>query len=471
MHALFISTSSALSRAARWLFLATLIGIPWLFGGTREWTITTLQIALYAASGLWLVGMLGSNWMGGRKSPWGISPALIILSGIVALWGWSVTYNAQSFFDPYLLQFVPLPVTASSWPGTVDGEISQTSMNRISALLLALLFSSYLAYRAEWRRRLLAAIAIGGITTALFGLAQKISGMPLLFWEPERFGLNNFAMYRYHANAAAYLNLAWPICAALAVEAFRQKEAFLARALWLPGTIVILAGLGVNVSKGGHLIALLLLLLGTLAAFAAIRHEHKRHESGMLRYVPLIAAAAVGIGLVTLIGFDQGFRRWEEFFTNQASQAGRVWMAQACLDMVQDRPWFGFGPGSFAVVFPFYSHGYSDTLRGIWRYAHCDYLQKLVEWGIVGSTLWAGIFLGGIFRAFRRAFQRSYRSPDGAREGSLAPRLHDTAIFVSLTGVAVHAAFDFPLQIASIQLYVAALLGCAWRRRAASHHR
>ncbi len=468
--------------ASCWLFLATLIAAPWLFGATRDWSIQVVLTALFSVAGLWLAGLAGQIWSVQRRLREGVSQYLLVLSGLLALLGWSVAVNAESYFDPYLLELIPIPGANEWWPGTVEGAASGKNMIRISALLMALLFSSHLASRPLWRRRMFTTIAATGISIALFGLAQKVFGEPLLFWEPERFSSTNFAMYRYHANAAAYLNLTWPFSVAFALEAFQTRNAFVSRALWLPGTLVIIAGLFVNVSKGGHLVALLMMLAwGLVFSAAKIWQGDRSRVSSSRHWLPaFIVGVLFVMGLVVLIGPEGGLRRWAELFENTQSQTGRILMPKACLEIARDRPWFGFGPGTFATVFPFYSHLYGDSLAGIWRYAHCDYLQTLVEWGIVGCLLWGGIFFGGITRcvlilvgkgwsstAFpsrkkstsevSSALRRSVRLPPSSRH------LFDGAVLVGLSGVAIHAAFDFPLQIASIQLYVAALTGYAWR--------
>ena len=467
MRKLLLSVGEAISVAARGLFILTLFVIPWLYGGTRDWTVTVLLVALFAVAILWLLGHSIRFAAGVRGSPWGISPVLLSLVLVTAALGWVITSNPESFFDPHLFTMVPIPDARAALPGTVDQLISRTSMIRISALLLALLFSSYLAARPRWRRILLASLAQSAIAIAVLGIAQKITGQTLMPWEPERFSAVNFAMYRYHANAGAFLNLAWPLCAAFAIEGFRRKDAFVARALWLPGTIVILVGVGVNLSKGGHLVAVILLLVAGIYGVTKLRRDSSS-RGGRLRWaIPLATGAVIFIGLLILVGHENGFRQWEQLFANKSHQAARVWAVRACLEMAQDRPWFGFGPGTFATVFPFYSESYGDKLAGVWRFAHCDYAQTLVEWGITGSVLWAALFFGGLLRAAKPALHRRRAAATAPGSNPTVPLL-DAAICLSLLGVAIHAAFDFPLQISSIQLCVAVLLGCAWRSRPAS---
>jgi hypothetical protein len=86
---------------------------------------------------------------------------------------------------------------------------------------------------------------------------------------------------------------------------------------------------------------------------------------------------------------------------------------------------------------------------------HEDYLQTALEWGWLGSALWALLFFGGIVVGIR-----SYKqyAPDWAPRR----RLLQPLVIIALIGVALHAIIDFPLQIASIQLYVTTYLGLCW---------
>jgi O-antigen ligase len=87
---------------------------------------------------------------------------------------------------------------------------------------------------------------------------------------------------------------------------------------------------------------------------------------------------------------------------------------------------------------------------------HEDYLQTVLEWGWLGSSLWALLSFGGIAVAIR-----SYKRYASA-EWRPRRRLLQPLAMIALAGVALHAAVDFPFQIESIQLYVATYLGISW---------
>jgi len=94
----------------------------------------------------------------------------------------------------------------------------------------------------------------------------------------------------------------------------------------------------------------------------------------------------------------------------------------------------------------------------MWSMAHNDYLQTLVEFGWIGLSLACAVLLGGIahaLRAIRIEFADVHDS-DGILIGG---------VVAALLGVIVHAMFDFPLQIASIQVTVIVLLGICWSAR------
>jgi O-antigen ligase len=114
--------------------------------------------------------------------------------------------------------------------------------------------------------------------------------------------------------------------------------------------------------------------------------------------------------------------------------------------------WWGIGPNTFSLIFPFFTNALKTPVFGFWAQAHQDYLQTLVEWGFFGTVLWFLFFSNSIVRA-GAAFWRWKRTWDGWT------RTLAVACFLAVGSVLVHAAVDFPMQIASLQLYTSVVLG------------
>ena len=117
---------------------------------------------------------------------------------------------------------------------------------------------------------------------------------------------------------------------------------------------------------------------------------------------------------------------------------------------------FGFGPGTFRVVFPTYNIGSVNQVPGTWRFLHEDYLQTLLEWGWLGCSLWGLLCFGGIMVGIRS------NNKNARRDWTTRRRVLQPLVIIALVGVALHALVDFPFQIESIQLYVATYLGICW---------
>jgi O-antigen ligase len=93
-------------------------------------------------------------------------------------------------------------------------------------------------------------------------------------------------------------------------------------------------------------------------------------------------------------------------------------------------------------------------IPGIWRYAHDDYLQALLEWGTVGAIFWGVLLFGAMAQLFIHWRMR--------HDLSTSDRVLAFVSLLALLGVAAHAVVDFPLQIASLQLYACVCVGLGW---------
>lgn len=453
--------SDALTNAARWLFCGTFIFAPWAYGCTRPWTINVLN-ALLAAS--FLMRVLALIVDRERPTlPWGVVAAV----GALLAQGWFMALNAHGDYDPEFHQFVPLPSWWEQGPGAIDRAASLRMMARISALLGALLFTIDLAREGHWRRRLCRTIFLAGASIVAFGLVERILGAPMIFWEEGREAATFFATYVYHGNAGSFINLVLPVAAVLTVHSFRRRGQAWQRAIYLPALLVIIAGAFVNVSKAAMLISLLL-LIGLIIWQGPVIADTGR-DGGYLRLLGGAVPLALAVGVLLLAGgWHKAAQRWMQL-PHILREDSRAKAAGVAGGMIRDSGWLGFGPGTFESAFPHYSNPTGESIQGIWRYAHEDYLQTVVEWGWVGAAGWFLLIFGGLAFAIY-----SYRSGREAIDG-LTRDLH-LAVALSLSATALHSLVDFPFQIASLQLYTIAGVGIGWssiltQRELSSPHR
>jgi len=366
--------------------------------------------------------------------------------------------NAKSIYDSEFSLFVPLRNFVPFLTGSVDYANSAAWMLRGALLLGTILFVCDLSQSNRWLLRLWYVISLIGGSIAFLGLLQKATGAQMIFWQPPpppEYGVTTFfATYFYHGNAGAFLNLVWPLIAGLVIRAFTSRSQPGMRALWTIVFIITIGGVVANTSRMAQVVALVLLIIIGL-----------RFGPGLLRRIPstqksvaIAGALALILALIALAQathLEQPLNRWQS--VSEQIPADARWQAsRVALGALPGAGFFGFGPGTFRVVFPGYNIGSGHAVPGSWRFLHEDYLQTLLEWGWLGSSLWALLFFGGIavgILSYNRYATRDWMP---------RRRVMQPLATLALAGVAMHALVDFPFQIESIQLYVATYLGVCW---------
>jgi O-antigen ligase len=135
---------------------------------------------------------------------------------------------------------------------------------------------------------------------------------------------------------------------------------------------------------------------------------------------------------------------------------GGAWAAAA--EMVRERPWLGYGPGTYGAEY--LPHRLSAEIRARRRFvaplltssyaeAHCDYLQVFSDAGIPAGLAVVGA-VAGLFAALGRAAWRRHSA-----EAAL--------LFAVLAAGAMGALTWFPLQRPVIAVPLLLAAGRAWR--------
>lgn len=147
-----------------------------------------------------------------------------------------------------------------------------------------------------------------------------------------------------------------------------------------------------------------------------------------------------------LIGIDPIVERFTYSKDIQDISEGRflVWMAS--FKIFSDFPIFGSGLGTFSSILPSYQ---PLDIEYRFDHAHNDYLQLLVETGIIGAI---------IFLLFMLLFFRNVILVWKERHDRLPVCLF-TGTFVSIVSIGIHSIMDFNLHLPSNALLFSFLMG------------
>jgi len=385
------------------------------------------SVLLYGTFGLLMFGPVAF----GAVEPWSI---LTLETGAVLL---ALVWIAKQYLDGEIkIQWNPLflPMAAFGLLVLVQVvfRISAYQHDTISHGMLFIAYailcflSTQTLLRSAQARKLALIFCIYGAAIAAFALLQGISPNGRIYWlRQPRLGGWIYGPYVNHNHYAGLMELMIPIPLVLSLSRLapsKERIAAATAAAVMAGTI-FLSG-----SRGG-----MLALFAELVVLAIILIRH--------RY-DLRAAAALGlflllvIGLLTWLGGDELNRRLATMHGSHNDISGdmRLHINRDGLHMFLRRPIVVWGLGCFPVAYPQFRTFYTNFFV---NQAHDDYLQLLVEMGLLGfaTMIWYLVLL------FQRAFRKinNWSSDVGAAV--------TLACLLGVTGILVHSTVDFNLEI------------------------
>lgn len=392
----------------------------------RERATQVSTVLLYGIFGLLLFGPLAF----GAVEPWSIffmeaaSAALFLLwVGKQVLEG-EVKVRSNQVFLPMaafgVLIAVQLVFRISAYPH----DTISLALQYFSYAVLCFLASQTLVRGTQARSLALVFCGYGGALAA-FALIQGISSNGKLYWlRQPRMGGWIYGPYVNHNHYAGLMELLIPIPLVLSLNRLATGKA---RAVAAASAAVMVGTIFLSGSRGG-----MLAILAELVFLAVLLEKQKR---GMRM------AAGVGVFLLILISL-LAWVGGSELSHRIASVAGhsdlssnvRTNINRDGIRMILKKPVLGWGLGTFPVVYPQFRTFYTNFFV---NEAHNDYLQLLIETGLLGF----GIMIWLVVTIYMRGLKKIKNwSNDVGGAVTLA-------CLLGLTGILVHSTVDFNLQI------------------------
>ena len=349
----------------------------------------------------------------------------------------------------------PVGSTLSLYPGATRTELTRI----LAVFLLFAVVVNNLGTSASLQRLSIVAVA-NGAALALFGLVQFFTteARNVLYWSVESDGTpfgpfvnrNHFAFYvnlciGLGLGLLAYRGIRSPIGKELEAAGIWGSEYWRRRlhdVLSDPASLWVAAGLGLMMSsvpfclsRGG-----VMALLGALGVCAVVYLTFSR---GNWRTGSMVVSITMALGLLTWFGWDPVMDRLATIFSGEALAHSRAPIWSLCWPLIMDFPIWGTGFGTFQYVEPMYLHT-PDMVGQLYAFAHNDYLEAVIEGGIVRlllSLVTIGIVVGLGCMAFRNWLHK----PDSG--------LVLGAMFAFTTTV-IHSMGEFGLRIPAIVILV-----------------
>jgi O-antigen ligase len=376
-----------------------LLAAPLAFGAVESWAIFTLEFCAALLLIGWALRQYVQRQVEIVPNPLFV-PAIAFAVLIAVQWIAGLSAYGQETYSHFLLYVAY---------GLLAFVVIQTLRRSSQLWWLAWLVCGY------------------GAVLAAFSLVQGLAPNGKLYWLlPLQQGGLIYGPYVNHNHYAGLMEMLIPFPLALATSRFTHGG----RKLTVAGIGALMAAtIFLSGSRGG----MIAFGLQVIVLAVMLRQNQGNWKQPLMLGVFL----ALMIGLLVWIGGNELTRRLSSIHseTQQELSGGtRITIDRDGLRMWKEKPLLGWGLGTFPDVYPQFRSFYTSFFV---NQAHNDYVQLLVETGLVGF----GITLWFLVMTFRRA-RAKLTNWSETSSGVLT-----LAALLGCLGILVHSLLDFNLQI------------------------
>ena len=424
--------------------------------------VTRIMIPLVGLLGIFLLPRF-------RKFP--LPPVTVIVCfSYLLVWGTFMILNATA--DSDLTNYIPTvyPAKERLVPALDGSHAVSASKGYVWELIGVMIFIVMMTRSAESRawRHIVTALASCAIFVSIVGIVHKSLNIATVWGIPDISGpASFFAPFIYNANAAAIMNMGFPVILCLALQTQREKGIQGTFFGWTLAAGIVFVGILAAASKAGAIILIFQLLCFISWEFNTILDALRQRRRGKKMSTEkkfVLAAIATLFGALGLISVGYLNSRVQEF-SRSLSEEGKADTIDGRLAIIRftleksfdaiDPVWEGHGPGSFRHTIIYYMKPADIEVAQAGRFdeTHSDPVQTIFEWGYLGALCWFTFGIGAVVRGAYLVFKNKVPPED----------IHLVkAIVISLVGVGIHSCFDFPLSLLSIHIIAVAFCAVLW---------
>jgi len=319
---------------------------------------------------------------------------LILASGLLwLLWALRTPAGPIRPISAWLLAMLAVAVLATGFSpvplAALKGLIKLLSYLGVYALMRQLLEAA-----PQWWNRIVAALLAGELASAVIAIRQLYGDTgELARWaDPNSVADGTIRVYGPLENPnllAGYLIPILPI----ALVAFLRWRTWPQRLFAAAALVLGAAALFLSYSRGGWLG--MVAGLGLMVLLLVLRQTRSWPPLWRRLFPALLIAAAVALLVVAVTQIEPLRIRVLSLVAGRQDSSNNfrinVWLA--AIEMIQDRPWLGIGPGNsaFNLIYPLYQQPKFNALS-----AYSVPLELLVEGGVPGLLAGLGLLLASL---------------------------------------------------------------------------
>jgi len=431
------------------LLLALISFLPLPFGGNRPWAVNLIEVIIFLLAAYTITLALLPKYL--------VTPITSTASIILGLFSLTIFYQ--------LFQIVPLPsefvalISPNKYSHMLDSaiiseymSISFGQMEGLFALIKNIAFIAvfYICYQLintlNRLRVFLAVVVAVGLFQALYGIIDMYAiqhGFLGREFNHSALSVSGSFINRNHFSAFIIFSLG--ACLALYFLPHKTPKITMSPLLNYKNhlkvySVIFLTALLYSQSRGAELAVVVSGVIGIGLYLYTRNQKWKKLFYLLVTFLPFIF-------FICFMGFEGWLDRFG-LIDSHANQRFLIW--ETSLALYYDYWLTGVGSGNFQYLYPMYQSIDSEQFVD---HAHNDYLELLVEQGVIGFVL-LSIALAYSFREiFKRVISRRHKPTSRLR----------IILLITLIAILLHSFVEFVFQIPVISIYFFAFLSLAVR--------